>query len=92
MGFSKANSTSDPLIAKLPKKKTNLINEIIKKLTEELEKDINIQPDLIIAENKKDFKKVSQNQANLVYFEPQDNLYINGNGDDKGFGSKKQGA
>ena len=49
-------------------------------------------PSLAIAETKKDLKQLSKEGFDLVYFEDKGDLYVDGNGDSKGFGKKSEGG
>ena len=59
-------------------------NEIIGGLAED--------PALAIASTKKVLKQLSREGYELIYFEPKGDLYLDGNGDSKGFGKKSEGG
>jgi Ca2+-binding RTX toxin-like protein len=61
---------------------------IADKVVGELTKD----PTLAIADTKKDLKQLSKDGYDLLYFEPKGDLYVDGNGDTKGFGKKSEGG
>ena len=78
---------SDPLIADLGKS-TELTATLIDEVVEDLEAD----PTLTIAESKKELKQLAQDDHEVIYFEPTGELYVDGNGSDKGFGGKSDGG
>ena len=78
---------SDPLIADLGKS-TELTATLIDEVVEDLEAD----PTLTIAESKKELKQLAQDDHEVIYFEPTGELYVDGNGSDKGFGRKSDGG
>ena len=47
---------------------------------------------LAIADTKKELKQLSKDGYDLIYFEPKGDLYVDGNGDSKGFGNKSEGG
>ena len=47
---------------------------------------------LAIADTKRDLKRLSKDGYELLYFEPKGDLYIDGNGNSKGFGNKSEGG
>ena len=49
-------------------------------------------PTLAIADSKKDLKQLSKDGYDLLYFESKGDLYVDGNGDSKGFGKKSEGG
>ena len=49
-------------------------------------------PTLAIADTKKDLKSLSKEGYDLLYLEPKGDLYVDGNGTSKGFGSKATGG
>ena len=49
-------------------------------------------PTLAIAYNKKQLKKLSKKGHDLIYFHPKGDLYVDGNGNSKGFGNKSEGG
>ena len=49
-------------------------------------------PTLAIAYNKKQLKKLSKKGYDLIYFQPKGDLYVDGNGDSKGFGKNSEGG
>ena len=54
--------------------------------------DLTENPTLAIADTKKDLKQLSKDGYDLLYFEPKGDLYVDGNGDSKGFGKKSEGG
>ena len=50
------------------------------------------EPTLAIADSKKDMRKLSKNNYDLIYFEPKGDLYVDGNGQSRGFGNKSEGG
>ena len=78
---------SDPLIANLGKS-TELTATLIDEVVEDLESD----PTLAIADSKKELKQLAKEDHELIYFEPKGELYVDGNGSDKGFGGKSDGG
>ena len=78
---------SDPLIADLGKS-TELTATLIDEVVEELESE----PTLAIAESKKELKQLAKDDHEVIYFEPKGELYVDGNGSDKGFGGKSDGG
>ena len=61
-------------------------------IADEVVGDLTEDPTLAIAYNKKQLKKLSKKGYSLVYFEPKGDLYVDGNGDSKGFGKKSEGG
>ena len=61
-----------------------IADEVVGELTED--------PTLAIADNKKDLKQLSKEGYDLVYFEDKGDLYVDCNGDSKGFGKKSEGG
>ena len=55
---------------------------------DELEAD----PSLAISESIKDLKSLAKKDYDLISFEPKGELYIDGNGESKGFGKKSKGG
>ena len=49
-------------------------------------------PSLAIADTKKDLKQLSKEGHDLLYLEPKGDLYVDANGDSKGFGKKSEGG
>ena len=47
---------------------------------------------LAIADTKRNLKQLSKDGYDLLYFEPKGDLYVDGNGDSKGFGKKSEGG
>lgn len=90
-GFVDKNSNDDPSIANLDKKET-LTSQSLENLVDTLEEEKDSEPDIAIATNKKEFKKASAEGLDLIYFEPKGDVYVDGNGDSKGFGNKNQGG
>ena len=82
-----AGKDADPLLAKLGKN-TELTDALIDDVLDELEAD----PSLAIAESKKELKSLAKEDYDLIYFEPKGDLYVDGNGDSKGFGKKLEGG
>jgi hypothetical protein len=82
-----AGKGEDPIIANIGKK-TVLTDNILDDIVE----DLNSDPTFAIAESKKELKNLSKNGYDLLYFEPKGDLYIDGNGDSKGFGNKSEGG
>lgn len=81
-----AEKDADPLLADLGKD-TELTDALIDDVLDELEAD----PSLAIAESKKELKSLAKEDYDLIYFEPKGDLYVDGNGDSKGFGKKSEG-
>ena len=90
-GLVNKNSDDDPLIANLDKKDA-LTSQSLNDLVDNLEQEKESEPYIAVAANKKEFKKASTEGVDLIYFEPKGDLYVDGNGTDKGFGSKKEGG
>ena len=82
-----AGKDADPLLANLGKN-TELTDALIDDVINELEAD----PSLAIAESKKELKSLAKEDYDLIYFEPKGDLYVDGNGDSKGFGNKSEGG
>ena len=82
-----ADKDTDPLIANLGKK-TELTDTLIDEVLDDLEAD----PSLAIAESKKELKSLAKDDYDLIYFEPKGDLYVDGNGSNKGFGNKADGG
>ena len=82
-----AGKGDDPLIANIGKK-TVLTDNILDDIVE----DLKSEPTFAIAESKKELKNLSKDGHDLLYFEPKGDLYIDGNGDLKGFGNKSEGG
>ena len=78
---------SDPLIADLGKS-----TELTATLIDEVVEDLESEPTLAIAESKKELKELAKDDHELIYFEPKGELYVDGNGSDKGFGGKSDGG
>ncbi len=78
---------ADPLLANLGKN-TELTDALIDDVLDELEAD----PSLAIAESNKELKSLAKEDYDLIYFEPKGDLYVDGNGDSKGFGKKSEGG
>ena len=49
-------------------------------------------PTLAIAYTKQELKSLSKEGYDLIYFEPKGDLYVDGNGDSRGFGNKSEGG
>ena len=49
-------------------------------------------PTLAIAYTMKQLKDLSKEGYDLIYFEPKGDLYVDGNGDSRGFGKKSEGG
>ena len=45
-----------------------------------------------IASNKKELKQLMKSDADVVYYEKKGKLYLNENGEEKGWGAKKVGG
>ena len=90
-GFADKNSDADPLIGTLDNKET-LTNQSLSNLVDNLEEEKESEPDIAVAANKKELKKASREGFDLIYFEPKGDVYVDGNGDARGFGNKKQGG
>ena len=90
-GFADKESNTDPLIANLDKKE-NLTTESLDSLVESLEDERSSDPEIVVAGNKKELKKASKEGFDLLYYEAKGDLYVDGNGDSKGFGNKNQGG
>ena len=61
-----------------------IADELVGELTEE--------PTLAVADTKNNLKQLSKDGYDLLYFEPKGDLYVDGNGDSKGFGKKSEGG
>jgi len=61
-------------------------------IADEVFGDLTEDPSLAIADTKKDLKQLSRDGYDLLYFEPKGDLYVDGNGDSKGFGKKSEGG
>ena len=61
-------------------------------IADEVVDDLTEDPTLAIADTKKDLKQLSKDGYDLLYFEPKGDLYVDGNGDSKGFGKKSEGG
>lgn len=61
-------------------------------IADEVVGDLNEDPTLAIADTKKELKQLSKYGYDLLYFEPKGDLYVDGNGDSKGFGKKSEGG
>ena len=61
-------------------------------IADEVVGDLTEDPTLAIADTKKDLKQLSKDGYDLLYFEPKGDLYVDGNGDSKGFGKKSEGG
>lgn len=61
-------------------------------VAEDVVGDLQGDPSLAIADTKKDLKQLSKEGHDLLYFEPKCDLYVDGNGDSKGFGKKSEGG
>jgi len=82
-----AEKGTDPLIASLGKS-TELTDELVDQVIEDLETD----PTLAIADSKKELKQLAMEDHEMIYLEPKGELYVDGNGSDKGFGRKSDGG
>ena len=82
-----ASKGDDPLLAKVDRN-TELTQTVIDDIVDDLKKG----PELAVVDSKKDLKKASKDGHDLIYFEPSGDLYIDGNGDSKGFGKKTEGG
>ena len=61
-------------------------------IADEVVGDLTEDPTLAIADTKKELKQLSKDGYDLLYFEPSGDLYVDGNGDSKGFGKKSEGG
>ena len=61
-------------------------------IADEVVDDLTEDPTLAVADTKKDLKQLSKDGYDLLYFEPKGDLYVDGNGDSKGFGKKSEGG
>ena len=61
-------------------------------ISDEVVGDLAENPTLAIVDTKKDLKQLSKDGYDLLYFEPKGDLYVDGNGDSKGFGKKSEGG
>ena len=61
-------------------------------IADEVIGDLTEDPTLAVADTKKDLKQLSKDGYDLLYFEPKGDLYVDGNGDSKGFGKKSEGG
>ena len=82
-----AEKGTDPLIASLGKS-TELTDKLVDQVIEDLEAD----PTLAIADSKKELKQLAKEDYEMIYLEPKGELYVDGNGSDKGFGRKSDGG
>ena len=82
-----AGKDADPLLANLGKN-TELTDALIDDVLDDLE----AEPSLAIAESKKELKNLAKEDYDLIYLEPKGDLYVDGNGDSKGFGNKSEGG
>ena len=82
-----AGKGDDPLIANVGKK-TELTDALIDDVIDDLEAD----PSLAVAESRKELKRLAKDDYDLIYFEPKGDLYVDGNGANKGFGKKADGG
>ena len=90
-GFADKGSDTDPLIATLDKKE-ELTDDTLASLVESLEEDKASDPVMTVATNKKEFKQAQTEGVDVVYYEPKGDVYVDGNGKDKGWGNKMQGG
>ena len=90
-GLEDKQSDVDPLIANLGKKE-ELTTESLNALADTLEEENSSDPEIAVAGNKKDLKMASKEGFDLIYFEPKGDLFVDGNGDSKGFGNKNEGG
>lgn len=82
-----AEKGTDPLIASLGKS-TELTDKLVDQVIEDLEAD----PTLAIADSKKELKQLAKEDHAMIYLEPKGELYVDGNGSDKGLGRKSDGG
>lgn len=68
----------------IEKTKVNWLPKAVSELTED--------PTLAIADTKNDLKQLAKEGYDLLYFEDKGDLYVDGNGDSKGFGKKSEGG
>ena len=61
-------------------------------IADEVVSDLTEDPTLAVADTKEDLKQLSKDCYDLLYFEPKGDLYVDGNGDSKGFGKKSEGG
>ena len=61
-------------------------------MIDEVLDDLEADPSLAIAESKKELKSLAKDDYDLIYFEPKGDLYVDGNGSNKGFGNKADGG
>ena len=61
-------------------------------IADEVVGDLTEDPTLAVADTKKDLKQLSKDGYDLLYFEPKGDLYVDCNGDSKGFGKKSEGG
>ena len=61
-------------------------------IAEEVIGDLTEDPTLAIAYTKQELKSLSKEGYDLIYFEPKGDLYVDSNGDSKGFGNKSEGG
>ena len=61
-------------------------------IADEVVGDLAEDPTMAIADTKKDLRELSKDGYDLLYFEPKGDLYVDGNGDSKGFGKKSKGG
>ncbi|MDA7433859.1 calcium-binding protein [Synechococcus sp. AH-601-P18] len=61
-------------------------------IADEILADMKGDPTLAIADTKKELKILSREDYDLIYFEPKGDLFLDGNGDSRGFGNKEEGG
>ena len=86
-GHGFAGKDTDPLLANLGKN-----TEFTDALIDDVLDDLEAEPSLAIAESKKELKNLAKEDYDLICFEPKGDLYVDGNGDSKGFGNKSEGG
>ena len=61
-------------------------------IADEVIDSLDEDPEMAVADTKKELKQLSKEGYDLVYFEDKGHLYVDGNGDSKGFGKKTEGG
>ena len=82
-----AGKDADPLLANLGKN-----TELTDALIDDVLYELNADPSLAIAGSKTELKSLAKEDYDLIYFEPKGDLYVDGNGDSKGFGKISEGG
>ena len=61
-------------------------------IADEVIDSLDEDPEMAVADTKKELKQLSKEGYDLVYFEDKGDLYVDGNGDSKVFGKKSEGG